>query len=211
MSTPPPPYPDQPAGEPYQQPGQPQYQQPGYPQPGQPQYQQPGYPQPGYPQPGQPQYPQSYPPSPYPGAGGTRVAVVWTGALLALAGLAAAIGSFLTWIHAVATGGATRDFSGISGDRDGKVTVVFAIALLILGLLILFKQGRLWVGIVATVVAAVLAFIALADIGDVSNKSKQLGAFGHLDVGVGLILVLLGALVALAAGIVAMCVRRPVS
>ena len=38
---------------------------------------------------------------------------------------------------------------------------------------------------------------------------KQLGSFGHLDVGVGLVLVFIGALVALAAGIVAICVRRP--
>jgi hypothetical protein len=187
--------------------GPPSDQQPSYPQGG---YQPQGYPPPpGYPV-GQHPPGYGYPPPGYgyPVPNAPRVSVVWTGWLLAVGGLAATIGSFLTWIHAVA-GGATQDFSGISGDRDGKITVVFGVLLLAGGVLIVVKQGRLWVSITGIVLAAILAFIALADIGDVSDKSKRLAGFGRLDVGVGLVLVLLGALVALAFSIVALCVRRP--
>lgn len=193
--------------------GPPSDQQPGYPQGG---YQPQAYPPPpGYPPGQQHAYPQpgyGYPPPPpgygYPTKSAPRLSVLWTGWLLALGGLGATIGSFLTWIHAVA-GGATQDFSGTSGDRDGKITVVFGVLLLAGGVLIVVKQGRMWVSITTIVLAAILAFIALADIGDVSDKSKRLAGFGRLDVGVGLVLVLLGALVALAFSIVALCVRRP--
>jgi hypothetical protein len=187
---------------------------PGYPPPGQPPigYPPQGYPPQGYPQQGYPQ--QGYPPVP-PGYGypqqpkPVRVSVVWTGALLTLGGLAATVGSLLTWVHEVIGGGPTKDFSGISGNRDGKITVVFGALLLIGGILIVLKQGRIWVAITGTVLAAILALIALADIGDVSDKSKQFSGFGHLDVGVGLVIVLVGAIVALAFSIVGICVRRP--
>jgi hypothetical protein len=216
--------PQSPDEQPYY-PAAPGYPPPGYPPQGYPPqgyppqgyppqgYPQQGYPQQGYPQQGYPQ--QGYPPAP-PGYGypqlpkPVRVSVVWTGALLALGGLAATVGSLLTWVHAVvAGGGPTKDFSGISGDRDGKITVVFGALLLIGGILIVLKQGRIWVAITGTVLAAILVLIALADIGDVSDKSKQLSGFGHLDVGVGLVIVLVGAIVALAFSIVGICVRRP--
>lgn len=200
----------------YQQPG---YQQPGYQQPG---YQQPQYQQPQYQQPGQPPAPgygyptqgYGYPGYGYPGYGNqlapkpTRVSAPWTGWLLALGAAAATIGSFLTWVHAVA-GGVSTDFSGTSGGRDGKITVVFGVLLLAGGILIVLRQGRIWVSITAIPLAAILLLIAFADIGDVSDKDKDLRGFGHLDVGVGLVMVALGALIALAFSIVAICVRRP--
>ncbi|MDT4913428.1 MAG: hypothetical protein QOC66_2556, partial [Pseudonocardiales bacterium] len=104
--------------------------------------------------------------------------------------------------------GVTSSLAGTGGDRDGKITVVLGAALLILGILILMKQGRLWVSIGGIVLSGITVLVALADIGDVSNKSDQLRGFGHLDVGAGLVLVMIASLVALAASIVAICLRR---
>lgn len=191
----PPPYGPPPSG-PQQQYGQPA---PGY---GQPYGGQPGYGPGGYPTPPGYGYPA-------PGGGAPRVSVLWTGALLAVAGLAVAIGSFLTWAKAVVNGtGVSATVAGTDGQRDGKITVVVGALLLILGILIVVKQGRLWVGIVGIVLSAIGTFVALADIGDISDKSKQLSGLGHIDVGVGLIIVLIASLVALAVSIVALCVRR---
>jgi hypothetical protein len=135
--------------------------------------------------------------------------VAWTGWVLAIAGLVTAVGSFLTWAKAVvAFNGASQTIAGTDGDRDGKITVVVGVALLILGILIVIKQGRLWVGIVGIVLSVIGTFVALADIGDISDTSNKLSGFGHIDVGVGLVLVLIASLVALAASIVAVCVRR---
>jgi hypothetical protein len=134
---------------------------------------------------------------------------MWTGALLALSGLLIASGSFMTWVKAVSdVNGVTSSLAGTGGDRDGKITVVLGAALLILGILILMKQGRLWVSIGGIVLPGITVLVALADISDVSNKSDQLRGFGHLDVGAGLVLVMIASLVALAASIVAICLRR---
>jgi hypothetical protein len=106
---------------------------------------------PGY-RPAPPGY--GYPPQQKP----VRVSTMWTGALLTLGGLAAAVGSLLTWVHAVvAGGGPSTDFSAISGDRGGKVTVVFGALLLIGGLLILVKQGRIWRALSESVYGALVS------------------------------------------------------
>ncbi len=191
-------------GQQYPQPGQQPYgQPPAYGQPGQQQYPQPGYGPGGYPAaPGGYGYP-------VPGSGASRVSVVWTGFVLAVAGLAAAIGSFMTWAKAVADfDGSSASIAGTDGQRDGKITVVLGAMLLIIGILIAVKQGRLWAGIVGIVLSVICAFVALADIGDISDKSKKLKGLGHIDVGAGLVIVLIAALVALGISIVAVCVRR---
>lgn len=202
----PPPY-----GEPqYGQPAygeQPTYgQQPAYAQ--QPAYgQQPyGYPQPGYGPAGYPA-PPGYPGYPTP-TGAPKVSVPWTGAVLALSGLLIAIGSFMTWVNTNVGGDST--IAGTDGDRDGKITVVFGVILLALGVLILARQGRLWVSIVGTVLSAITVLVALADIGDISDKNDtaQSIGIGHLDVGPGLVMIMIVSLAALAASIVAICVRR---
>jgi hypothetical protein len=119
-----------------------------------------------------------------------------------------AIGSFMTWAELVVRGDTLATLAGTDGKHDGKVTVVFGALLLILGILIVVKQGRLWAGIVGIVLSAILAIVALADIGDISDQSKKLGGVEHIDVGAGLVIVLLASLVALAMSIVAVCVRR---
>ena len=219
--------------------GQPQYDQPQYYQPQyQPQYQPPEYQQPQYQQPQyqQPQYqPQYqhpygghpahvYPPQP-PGASAPRVSLQWTGALMFLGGAILAVGSFLDWAKVTAAGRhvSITGLGSLSGDdqfkqfvspskvTDGKVTLTFGILLIIGAIIILAHQGRVWVGIVGTVLSALCLIIGLADIGQASNvndtyKSDNIPA--HLSVQIGLVLTLIGAIVALAFSIVAICVRR---
>ena len=230
-----------PPTQPGQQPqyGQPQYQQPQYPQPEyqQPQYQQPQYQQPQYQQPEyqQPQYQSQYqqpygaPPGygypPQPGAAGPRVSVQWTGALMLLGGAILAVGAFLDWAK-VSLGGRHLSITGLgslSGDEafkqavdpskvtDGKVTLTFGILLVIGAIVILAHQGRIWVGIVGTVLSAICLIIGLADLGQASDANDKYDAANipaHLSVQVGLVLTLIGAIVGLAFSIVAICVRR---
>jgi hypothetical protein len=176
---------------------------------GQPVYgQQPGYgPPPGYPPPPQAYSQYGYP---MPGAAGPRVSAPWTGAVIAIAGLVAAIGSFMTWAKAVSDlgGGASLSIAGTDGQRDGKITVVLGALVLAVGIVILVKQGRLWASIVGIVLSSICGLVALADIGDITDKSKKLAGIGHIDVGVGLVLVLIASVVALGASIVAISVRR---
>jgi hypothetical protein len=138
---------------------------------------------------------------------------VWTGWLLAAAGLGVTIGSFLTWATVVSTfggPGTTTDIAGTSGDRDGRITVVVGAVMFAMGLLIMLRQGRLWVSVGGIVLSAVAAVVALADISDVSTTSHTVSSIGagHIDVGGGLYLVLVTALAGLAAAITALCVRR---
>ncbi|HZC73839.1 MAG TPA: hypothetical protein VE442_24340 [Jatrophihabitans sp.] len=185
--------------------GPPDWQQ----QPGRWQPQQPGWQQAGY---GPTEYPA--PPPGYTGYGyptpvspGPRVAPLWIGAVMAIAGLAVVIGSFMTWAKAVAFD-SSFSVAGTDGDRDGKITVVFGTILLVMGIVVLFRQGRLWTGVVGTVIATLCALTALADIGDISDKSAKSQPFGHIDVGPGLVLVLIAAVAALTGSIIAICVRR---
>ena len=211
-----------PPTQPGQQPqyGQPQYQQPQYPQP---EYQQPQYQQPQYQQP----YgaPQGYGYPPPPGAAGPRVSVQWTGALMLLGGALLAVGAFLDWAK-VSLGGRHLSITGLgslSGDEafkqavdpskvtDGKVTLTFGILLVIGAIVILAHQGRIWVGIVGTVLSAICLIIGLADLGQASDANDKYDAANipaHLSVQIGLVLTLIGAIVGLAFSIVAICVRR---
>jgi hypothetical protein len=109
--------------------------------------------------------------------------------------------------------GATQrvTFAGTDAGRDGVLTVVFGCAMVALGIVIMVRQGRLWVGIVGIVIAAVTVLIALADLGDVAEASDRFRALGvgHVDTGPGLIVVFLAAWAGLGASIVAVAVRRP--
>jgi formate hydrogenlyase subunit 3/multisubunit Na+/H+ antiporter MnhD subunit len=104
-----------------------------------------------------------------------------------------------------------KQFVNPSKVTDGKVTLTFGILLIIGAIIILAHQGRVWVGIVGTVLSAICLIIGLADVGQASNandtyKSDNIPA--HLSVQIGLVLTLVGAIVALAFSIVAICVRR---
>jgi hypothetical protein len=131
--------------------------------------------------------------------------------VIAIAGLLASLGSVMTWARLVVDGVGQQSVAGTSGERDGKITVVLGAALLVLGLVIVARRGRLWAGITGTVLGALAAFTALADIGDISNRSASLQPFGRIEVGSGLILVLVASVVACGCSVVALSVRREIN
>jgi hypothetical protein len=192
--------------------GPPDWQQ----QPLPPPYGDPVYPQPQY-GPGQFAYPAPPVPTafgyPSPESLAPSVSAVWTGWVLAAAAVGVAIGSFQTWATVVSTfggPGTTIDIAGTSGERDGKITVVVGAVMFAMGLLIILRQGRLWVSVAGVVLSAVATVVSLADISDVSTTSRTVSSIGagHIDVGGGLYLVLGTGLLGLGASITALCIRR---
>lgn len=205
--------------------------QPGYPPPGHSGY--PGYPPagysgyPGYPPPGYSGYPgypppgySAYPPpgySPYPPAGyagypgpsRAKVSAPVTGWAILACGLLGVIGSVTPW--------ASVDFLGMSQTvsgtdaSDGKLSIVCAGIVAVMGLLIALRVGHLWTSIVALVFAVFVALIGFADFGSINGDYGALKdehvPDGVVSVGYGIWLVIFSGVLGIVAAIVAM-VRR---
>ncbi|MGI9030772.1 MAG: hypothetical protein ACR2HP_12425 [Ilumatobacteraceae bacterium] len=124
-------------------------------------------------------------------------------------GVAVIIGCFLPWFS---IGGETvngfTDLDGGSGEdnaSDGYVFAVLGLAVLAFGITTLFARRLLPIAILAVVLASFCVLGSIADLNDVSELSD---IFSGVDVGVGLPIVLIGALAGLAGGIVALATRR---
>jgi hypothetical protein len=113
------------------------------------------------------------------------------------------IGSFLTWFT---IGGAdVTGFSELGGeDRDGPVFVGFAVILAAFGITTLAARRLLPIAILAVVLASFAVIFAFADYGDVNDLED----LGFVESGPGLPVVIIGSLIALAGGIVAVAKRR---
>ena len=127
-----------------------------------------------------------------------------TAAWLLIGGAAVIVlGSFLTWFT---IGG--EDISGFSElggeDRDGPAFVVFAVILAGFGITTLAARRLLPIAILAVVFASFALIFALVDYGDISDLEDV----GLVEAGPGVPIVILGALIALAGGIVALARRR---
>jgi hypothetical protein len=113
------------------------------------------------------------------------------------------IGSFLTWFTIGDTD--VNGFSDLGGqDRDGPAFVGFAVILAAFGITTLAARRLLPIAILAVVFASFALIFALADYGDVSDLED----LGLAEAGPGLPVVVVGALIALAGGIVALARRR---
>jgi hypothetical protein len=113
------------------------------------------------------------------------------------------IGSFLTWFTVGDTD--VTGFSDLGGeDRDGPAFVGFAVILAAFGITTLAARRLLPIAILAVVFASFALIFALADYGDVSDLEDLELA----EAGPGLPVVVVGALIALAGGIVALARRR---
>jgi hypothetical protein len=136
--------------------------------------------------------------------------------LAIIGGLLMAVGSFLTW--AVVTGevrdalvdaGVRTSQTGV-GARDGFVTLVIGLALIVAGYLGLARVSlSVWFGWLAAALgvgAAVYYFFSLKDAADGINDLIALtGLDGRAGLGIGYYLVAIGALL----GIVGVALRRP--
>ena len=193
----PPPYgdPQYPPSDPYVYPGYPQpgpYGYPGYPQPGRSGY--PGYPPAGY---------YGYPPPPR-----AKVSEPVTGWATLACGLLGVVGSVTPWasVHFL---GFNRTINGTDG--DGKLSVVCAGVVAVMGLLIALRVGHLWTSIVGLVFAVFTALIGFADVGSINGnygplKDAQVPD-GAVSTAYGIWLVVVGGVLGIVASIVAM-VRR---
>ncbi|MDT4941888.1 MAG: hypothetical protein QOJ34_1977 [Pseudonocardiales bacterium] len=133
----------------------------------------------------------------------------WNGGVLAAAGLATILGSFLRWVTVDVGTLHPVGLAGTDAGLGGEGSAFFGAVMLALGVVILARQGRLWVGIVGVVVGSLITLAALNRLSDFNDVGKVIGVFGvAVDVGPGLILVLLGGLAGVAASIVAIAVRR---
>ena len=113
------------------------------------------------------------------------------------------IGSFLTWFT---IGGVdVTGFSDLGGeDRDGPVFFGFAVILIAFGITTLVARRMLPIAILAVVLAGFAVIFAFADYGDVTDLEDA----GLAEAGPGLPVVIVGSLIALAGGIVAVAKRR---
>jgi hypothetical protein len=121
------------------------------------------------------------------------------GGLLAVGGIVMMLATFLT--RATVSGGAISiDVNGYSaGSVDGFVTDVFAVAFIVLGILVL-RTPRTWVSVIATVFAVLGAGWALLVMGTTNNSSISPDASAAgvtVTVGFGVVVLLIGAFAAL--------------
>jgi hypothetical protein len=113
------------------------------------------------------------------------------------------IGSFLTWFSI--DGQDVTGFTELAGDeRDGPAFVGFAVILAAFGITTLAARRLLPIAILAVVFAGFAVIFALADYSDISDLEE----IGIVEAGPGVPIVIIGSLVALAGGIVALAKRR---
>jgi hypothetical protein len=113
------------------------------------------------------------------------------------------IGSFLTWFSI--GGEDITGFTELAGEeRDGPAFVGFAVILVAFGITTLAARRLLPIAILAVVFASFALIFALVDYGDISDFEEA----GIVEAGPGVPIVIVGSLIALAGGIVALAKRR---
>lgn len=111
-------------------------------------------------------------------------------------GVLVILGSFLNWVS-VSAGPFAESKNGIEG--DGKITLILGVLLIVGAVIALKKPGRPWVALVFSVLALLMGIFEYIDIsGDVSDI-KDLGL--SASVGIGVYIVILGALVGLVSSV----------
>jgi hypothetical protein len=134
--------------------------------------------------------------------------------LAALAGVAAIVGAFQTWLRLRIGGVAVRGGveTGWNG-RDGKTVVGAAIAALVVAGLLKLGRSDVWLTVTLFVVGAVTVVVTIVNVADATSKAHDIeNEFGiaavrvQAQVGFGLWMVGLAGCGMLAAGLLA---RRP--
>ena len=129
--------------------------------------------------------------------------------LMIAGGVVMGIGCFLPWL--TIEGDSFNGFTDGGGDEasDGWLFITLGVILLGFGIATLAAKRLLPIAILAVVFAALGVLGALADLGDANDIIDIAGAFdSDASIGAGLPIVLVGSLVGLAGGIVALATRR---
>jgi hypothetical protein len=151
----------------------------------------------------------SYPPNPgpyaYPVGPPPRASNPVAQWLLIGGAAAATLGSFLPWIS-ITFLGLTVTKSGVRGG-DGWIAIALAVAIGVLAIIELTSPTTRIPGAVALVLSTALMGLAIYELIDtarrVANANRVARGFAHASIGFGLVLVFIGAGVALAGAIVA--------
>lgn len=128
---------------------------------------------------------------------------------LLLGGALLIIGSFVTWFSLL--GIDVTGFTSGSDDtvRDGPLFLTLGIVVVIFGVVLLALKRVLGVAIAGVVVGVVAVIAALADLGDVSNaQDTALDAGIDFTIGPGLYLCVVGGVLSIAGGVIAIVKRR---
>jgi len=129
--------------------------------------------------------------------------------LLIAGGVLLILGSFLPWVKVEG-----KSYTGFTKDdilevKDGPAFVFFGVLALGFGLAQLLARRVLAVAILAVVFMSFAVLGTLADYGDLGDKVDILTALGaDASKGIGLVLCILGACVALGGGITTLSKRR---
>jgi hypothetical protein len=164
-------------------------------------------------------------------AAGRKVSAPWTGALVALGALVAAVGTFLPFEKIVAFHGqsavATATFTGLGSKsttglpinglkagNGGMIILVASVVAVVCGLIMVANHGRLWARIVGLVALVVAGVLCMATFGAASDDQKKLNASAdpgwsaHALVKLGVDIAAVGLGVAVVGAILAFFVRR---
>jgi drug/metabolite transporter (DMT)-like permease len=103
--------------------------------------------------------------------------------LVIAGGVLGVLGAFMTWATVDYGGVASHTYRGVSGGRDGKITVVLSVVVLGLTVLALFGwAARRWMRPALTVVGLVIAFVAIADLAASPSVGSEVQAQLHVSV-----------------------------
>lgn len=142
-----------------------------------------------------------------------RPVVFWGSLLLIVGGLVMIIGSALNWysINGVDLNGFKDTIDPDTGElttNTGGVFVMFGIASIGFGVAQLAARRVLSVAIIAVVICSTTALMALAELGMTSDRRDYVEPFNPFSMGVGIYVVIVGSLVALAGAIATLSRRR---
>jgi hypothetical protein len=130
-------------------------------------------------------------------------AIEWGGAMVAIAGGLAVLGSFLPWITATAAFVGTIGRSGLDGGGDGIITIALGIVIALLGIALLARSGRPQPArIGAAICGLILLVVAYLDIQDVNERLADLEAGVIGSVGMGLIIIAFAGVLAMLGALV---------
>ena len=137
--------------------------------------------------------------------------------LILVGGVLGVLAAFLTWASVDYGGLASHRYTGVDAGRDGKITIVLAVLVLVVAALAFAGVVRAWQRGVLAVLGLVIAFVAMADLfaspSVGTQEQARLGTTAHITSsnGIGVWLTLLGGVLVVVGTALAGRYARPAS